>query len=96
MGALSTIGQISLFLAFCVVLLMIFKSIEKIVGRKTSNGHLTVQSLIDSEERIMADMRNLADARMLTMVEKVTDPIVKEIRGLRDDLSKRRRFPDSQ
>ena len=92
MGGLSAIAQISLFLAFCVVLLLIFKSIEKIMGsRKNSNGHLTMQNLLDSEERVKAGMR--VDITVL-LVEKVTNPIVAEIRGLREDLANRRRYTD--
>lgn len=45
----------------------------------------------ESEEHIMADMRNLMDARTGILVEKVTNPIVAEIRGLRDDLGRRER-----
>jgi hypothetical protein len=45
----------------------------------------------ESEEHIMTDMRNLMESRTLTLVEKVTDPIVKELRGLRDDLARRDR-----
>ena len=44
-----------------------------------------------SEERLMRDIRLLMDARTLILVEKVTQPIVLEIRGLRDDLAKRGR-----
>jgi hypothetical protein len=43
----------------------------------------------ESEERMMADIRSLMNARTLTLVEKVTQPIVAEIRGLRDDLARR-------
>ena len=43
----------------------------------------------ESEEHIMRDMRNLMEARTLTLVEKVTNPIVAELRGLRDDLARR-------
>jgi len=42
-----------------------------------------------SEERLMSDIRSLMNNRTLTLVEKVTQPIVNEIRALRDDLSRR-------
>jgi len=42
-----------------------------------------------STEAVMADMRKLMEARTMTLVEKVTQPIVLEIRGLRDDLTMR-------
>jgi len=44
----------------------------------------------ESEERLMGDMRLLMEARTMTLVEKVTDPIVKELRGLRDDMARGR------
>jgi len=37
----------------------------------------------------MRDFRNLMETRTLILVEKVTQPIVAEIRGLRDDLARR-------
>jgi hypothetical protein len=43
----------------------------------------------ESEERLMEDMRSLMNARTLTLVEKVTQPIVAEIRALREDLARR-------
>lgn len=100
LGQLSALSQISLFFASMVVLYLIFRVLERMLTRKNGNGngngHLTIQNLLESEERLMADMRALADARMLTMVEKVTEPIVSEIRGLRDDLTSRRRYSDSK
>jgi hypothetical protein len=42
----------------------------------------------ESEERLMVDMRTLLNARTLAIVEGITEPLVKEIRGLRDDLAK--------
>ncbi len=37
----------------------------------------------------MHDMRALMEQRTLTLVEKVTQPIVSEIRALRDDMNRR-------
>lgn len=98
LGQLSALSQISLFFASMVVLYLIFRVLERMLTRKNGNGngHLTIQNLLESEERLMEDMRALADARMLTVIEKVTDPIVTEIRGLRDDLASRRRYSDSK
>lgn len=42
-----------------------------------------------SEERLMRDMRALLESRTLQIVRDVTEPIVAEIRGLRDDLAQR-------
>lgn len=43
----------------------------------------------ESEERLMRDMRALLENRTFQIVKDVTEPIVKEIRGLREDLTKR-------
>lgn len=60
---------------------------EEWEGRLTRLHH-------ESEERLMKDIRGLVDNRMLTVLEKVTEPIVKEIRALRDDMTSRRRYND--
>ena len=45
----------------------------------------------EAGEHLMKDMRMLMDTRTQILVEKVTEPIVKELRGLRDDLARRDR-----